>query len=184
MGLFLACQWGSPLREDLSTSGKVGSAVKIFGTNLTGATSVTFNSVWATFTVGRPSEVTTTVPGGATTGKVQVVTRAGTLSSNVVFWCNSSSHTLRTSLRCEAISLITWSEGNRLQKESPAVAAPEFPYTMGIETRSRTARIWWTHGQSRRGSRRSTRVARPGLCATETDTWTSRAGSSTTMVRR
>ena len=68
-----------------TTSGKVGAAVKILGTNLTGATSVTFNSTAAIFTVASKSEITTTVPVGATTGEVKVVTSGGTLTSNVPF---------------------------------------------------------------------------------------------------
>jgi uncharacterized repeat protein (TIGR03803 family) len=71
--------------ETQTSSGKVGAAVKILGTNLTGATSVTFNGTAATFTVVSKSEITTTVPTGATTGKVQVVTPSGTLTSNVNF---------------------------------------------------------------------------------------------------
>jgi uncharacterized repeat protein (TIGR03803 family) len=67
------------------TSGEVGAHVKILGTKLTGATSVTFNGTAATFTVKSKSEITTTVPVGATTGTVQVITPGGTLSSNVPF---------------------------------------------------------------------------------------------------
>jgi uncharacterized protein (TIGR03437 family) len=67
------------------TSGIVGADVKILGSELTGATSVTFNGDAATFTVVSSSEISTTVPAGATTGKVQVVTPGGTLSSNVNF---------------------------------------------------------------------------------------------------
>jgi uncharacterized protein (TIGR03437 family) len=67
------------------TSGEVGAAVKILGTNLTGATSVTFNGAAAAFTVVSPSLITTTVPTGATTGTVQVITPSGTLSSTVPF---------------------------------------------------------------------------------------------------
>jgi uncharacterized repeat protein (TIGR03803 family) len=74
-----------PFVETNPTSGKVGKAVKILGSNLTGATSVTFNGTAATFTVKSKSEITTTVPTGATTGTVQVVTPGGTLSSNVPF---------------------------------------------------------------------------------------------------
>jgi uncharacterized protein (TIGR03437 family) len=59
--------------------------VKILGTNLTGATSVTFNGTAALFTVSASSLITTTVPAGATTGEVQVVTPRRTLSSNVPF---------------------------------------------------------------------------------------------------
>jgi uncharacterized repeat protein (TIGR03803 family) len=62
------------------TSGEVGKAVKILGTNLTGATSVTFNGTAATFTVVSKSLITTTVPLGATTGKVKVVTPTRTLN--------------------------------------------------------------------------------------------------------
>jgi uncharacterized protein (TIGR03437 family) len=72
--------------ETLPTSGKLGAAVKILGSFLTGATSVSFNGTAATFTVNSKSEITTTVPTGATTGTVQVISpRLGTLSSNVPF---------------------------------------------------------------------------------------------------
>jgi uncharacterized repeat protein (TIGR03803 family) len=74
-----------PFVETQPTSGKVGAAVKIPGTNLTGATSVTFNGTAATFTVVSKSEITTTVPVGATTGTVKVKTPSRTLSSNVPF---------------------------------------------------------------------------------------------------
>lgn len=72
--------------KTLPTSGKVGAAVKILGTNLTGATSVSFNGTAASFTVVSASQISTTVPAGATTGYVQVMTPVGgTLFSNVAF---------------------------------------------------------------------------------------------------
>jgi uncharacterized repeat protein (TIGR03803 family) len=71
--------------ESQPTSGNVGAAVNILGTNLTTATSVTFNGTPATFNVVSSSLITTTVPAGATSGKVQVVTPVGTLTSNVPF---------------------------------------------------------------------------------------------------
>jgi hypothetical protein len=52
---------------------------------LTGATSVTFGSTPAAFTVNGSTEIATTVPAGATIGKVQVITPGGTLLSNVSF---------------------------------------------------------------------------------------------------
>jgi uncharacterized repeat protein (TIGR03803 family) len=74
-----------PFVETQTTSGEAGAAVKILGSDLTGATSVTFNGTPATFTVVSRYLITTTVPAGATTGKVQVVTPSRTLSSNVPF---------------------------------------------------------------------------------------------------
>ena len=71
--------------ETLPASGKVGAAVKILGTALTGSTLVTFNGVSASFRVVSPSEITTNVPAGATTGTVKVLTPGGTLKSNVPF---------------------------------------------------------------------------------------------------
>ena len=67
-----------PFVETQTTSGKVGAAVKILGTDLTGATSVSFNGTAATFTVISPSLITTTVPTGATSGKVAGWLRCGT----------------------------------------------------------------------------------------------------------
>jgi uncharacterized repeat protein (TIGR03803 family) len=67
------------------TSGIVGAAVTILGNNLTGATSVTFNGTAAAFKVVSSTEITTTVPKGASTGIVKVKTPSGTLTSNVSF---------------------------------------------------------------------------------------------------
>jgi uncharacterized protein (TIGR03437 family) len=55
------------------------------GTNLTGATSVTFNGTPATFSVESGSFIKATVPAGATTGTVRVATPGSTLSSNAPF---------------------------------------------------------------------------------------------------
>jgi uncharacterized repeat protein (TIGR03803 family) len=74
-----------PFVETLPTLGKVGTRVTIMGTNLTGATRVTFNGTAAKFTVVSSSEIKTTVPTGATTGKVKVTTPKRTLSSNLRF---------------------------------------------------------------------------------------------------
>jgi uncharacterized repeat protein (TIGR03803 family) len=71
--------------ETLPVSGKTGATVKILGSNLKGTTSVTFNGAAATFTASSNTYITATVPNGATTGTVQVVTPGGTLSSNVPF---------------------------------------------------------------------------------------------------
>ena len=75
----------APFVTTLPGLGNPGSTIRILGTNLTGATGVTFNGASASFTVLGPTEITATVPAGATTGTVQVVTPTGTLSSNVAF---------------------------------------------------------------------------------------------------
>src|SRR2546425_3233331 len=62
------------------TSGPVGTAVTITGTNFTGATQVAFNGTAdPTFTVDpSATQISATVPGGATTGRISVTTAAGT----------------------------------------------------------------------------------------------------------
>jgi len=75
-----------PFVKTLPVGAKVGAAVTILGTSLTGATSVTFNGTSATFKViAKGTAISTNVPAGATTGSVQVATPSGTLSSNVPF---------------------------------------------------------------------------------------------------
>jgi IPT/TIG domain len=63
------------------TSGPVGATVTINGTNFTGATSVKFNGVTATFIVNSATKITATVPTGATTGRITVTTSGGTATS-------------------------------------------------------------------------------------------------------
>jgi uncharacterized repeat protein (TIGR03803 family) len=87
-------QWGTvfslstgltPFVAPRPTSGKVGAKVVLLGTNLIGATAVQFDATAATFTVDSKSEITTTVPTGAITGKITVTLGDSTLSSNVDF---------------------------------------------------------------------------------------------------
>ena len=61
------------------------TSVTILGTNLTGATAVTFNGTGATFKVLSQYAIEATVPAFATGGPVQVTTPGGTLTSNVPF---------------------------------------------------------------------------------------------------
>jgi uncharacterized repeat protein (TIGR03803 family) len=77
-----------PFIRTLPTSGQAGAQVVIMGTNLTGASAVKFNGTDAAFTVVSATEITTSVPAGATTGNVEVTTPSGTLSSNVAFGVN------------------------------------------------------------------------------------------------
>jgi uncharacterized repeat protein (TIGR03803 family) len=75
----------SPLVKTVPVAAAVGARVIILGNGLTGSTSVTFNGVSAAFTVNSYTYITATVPTGATTGTVSVVTPSGTLNSNPQF---------------------------------------------------------------------------------------------------
>lgn len=75
----------SPFVKLLPASGKLGQTGDILGQGLTGTTSVSFNGAPASFTVVSDSLIHATVPAGATTGSVTVVTPSGTLTSNVAF---------------------------------------------------------------------------------------------------
>jgi large repetitive protein len=58
----------------LPTSGGTGTSVVITGTNFGCATSVLFNATSATFVVDSATQITATVPAGATTGALHVTT--------------------------------------------------------------------------------------------------------------
>ncbi len=75
----------APFLMSLPASGAAGAAVQILGTGLTGTTSVSFNGKAAAFNVVSDSEIAASVPLGAKTGLVTVVTPGGTFSSNVSF---------------------------------------------------------------------------------------------------
>ncbi len=65
-----------------ATSGPVGAQVVVTGANFADASSVKFNGVAATsFTVNSATQITVTVPAGATTGAISVATPAGTATS-------------------------------------------------------------------------------------------------------
>jgi IPT/TIG domain-containing protein len=74
-----------PFVKTLPTSGKEGAAVTILGTDLTDATSVTFNGTTTAFTVVSSSEITIKVPEGATSGNVEVTVSGAPLTGNVTF---------------------------------------------------------------------------------------------------
>jgi uncharacterized repeat protein (TIGR03803 family) len=75
----------APFVKTLPHSAKTGSAIKILGTDLTGATSVSFNGAAGVFTVVSATEIETIVPAGATSGRIQVTTPGGTLFSGGPF---------------------------------------------------------------------------------------------------
>ena len=73
------------------TSGPVGSRVTVAGTNLGSATAVTFAGLVAGFTVTSSTELSATVPAGATSGPIAVTTPVGTATSSVAFTVTAAS---------------------------------------------------------------------------------------------
>lgn len=67
------------------TSGPIGTSVTLTGTNFTSATTVAFNGIAASFTVVSDTQITTSVPNGATTGPISVINPAGTGTSTTNF---------------------------------------------------------------------------------------------------
>jgi uncharacterized repeat protein (TIGR02543 family) len=71
------------------TTGPVGTPVTITGNNFTGATAVAFNGTAAIFTVNSNTQITATVPTGATTGTISVTKATGVGTSANVFNVNA-----------------------------------------------------------------------------------------------
>ncbi len=63
------------------TNGAVGSSVVISGSGFTGASSVKFNGTAASFTVNSSTQITATVPSGATSGTISVIAPGGQVTS-------------------------------------------------------------------------------------------------------
>jgi uncharacterized repeat protein (TIGR03803 family) len=74
-----------PFVKTLPHASTVGGAIRILGTDLAGASSVSFNGTPAAFDIVSPTEIATIVPAGAATGKIQVTTPGGRLDSGGPF---------------------------------------------------------------------------------------------------
>jgi hypothetical protein len=75
-----------PTITGFSPSGSpVGTVVTIHGTNFSGVTAVSFNGVASNFTVTAPTQITATVPSGATTGSITVTNPYGSATSAATF---------------------------------------------------------------------------------------------------
>jgi hypothetical protein len=82
---------GGPTISSISpTCGPVGTSVDVTGNNFQGTTSVTFNGVTAAFVAQSSHLIKATVPTGATTGKIRVVTGDGSDTSAADFTVSSS----------------------------------------------------------------------------------------------
>ena len=74
-----------PVISSIPGSGYVGASILITGQNFTGATAVAFHGVSAIFTVNSATQITASVPVGATAGTITVTTPAGTATSATIF---------------------------------------------------------------------------------------------------
>jgi IPT/TIG domain len=67
------------------TGGAVGDSITISGTNFTTASMILFNGASANFTIGSSNTITATVPTGATTGTISIITSGGLATSATNF---------------------------------------------------------------------------------------------------
>jgi uncharacterized repeat protein (TIGR03803 family) len=74
-----------PFVKTVPTAAYPATTIFILGTDLTGATAVSFNGKAAAFTIVSATEITATVPKGSTTGTIEVTIPSGSLSSNIPF---------------------------------------------------------------------------------------------------
>ena len=96
------------------TIGKSGTSVVITGTNFVNVSQVSFNgTVQPTYTVDSPTQITTTIPSGATTGTISITTIAGTATSSSTITIDNTAPTLSISaspgsLKANETSTITF----------------------------------------------------------------------------
>lgn len=68
------------------TMGAPGTVVTITGTNFPGSTDVRFNGASASFVIDSPTQITATVPAGATNGPISITNPEGTGASQALFY--------------------------------------------------------------------------------------------------
>jgi len=113
-------------------SGSTGTSVVISGTNFIGVTSVLFNGTSATYTVNSTSQITATVPAGATSGFISVGNDGGVGVSGSSFtvptaahWINSSGGNWSTGAN--------WSTGSAPGSATDAIIDATGTYTVTLD---------------------------------------------------
>jgi hypothetical protein len=94
--LALSVSTPAPTVSDFSpASGPVGTKVTITGANLNGPTAVAFNATRSgSYTVESPTQLSATVPAGASSGPISVTTPGGTAASRASFTVTSPAPTV------------------------------------------------------------------------------------------
>ena len=124
-------------------SGGPGTVVTLTGSGFTGATSVTFNGVPASFTVASATQITATVPAAATTGPVRVVAPGGPVTSSQVF----------TVVGSFAVSSLL---PTRNQGQVPLASPVSVTFNQGVSGSAASLRALGVHSQSAGGYRGGT----------------------------
>jgi len=135
----------------------VGSSVTIFGTGFSttpGNNTVKFNGTTATVTSSSATQISTTVPVGATTGLISVTTAAGTASSSVPFTVGSDAPIITsftpnigaagTTVNLSGSNFDTTPSGNRVAfngTRSVVTAATATSITTSVPAGARSGRI-------------------------------------------
>lgn len=92
------------------SSGTIGTQVQIAGNNFIQASSVAFNGAPAAFVIDSQSQITVTVPAGATTGQITVTTPYGTANSALSFtMLGSTTPIVVATASGPAAITVTWS---------------------------------------------------------------------------
>jgi hypothetical protein len=114
------------------SSGNAGASIVISGANFTSVSGVKFNGTAATFVGNSASQITATVPAGATTGTISVITGGGTATSGSSFtalttahWINSSGGNWNTASN--------WSTGTVPTASNDVVIDANGTYTVNLD---------------------------------------------------
>jgi hypothetical protein len=106
-------------------SSPVATSVTLTGMNLDSTTNVTFNGTSASYTIISPTQITATVPAGATVGPIAVNTLGGTATSS-----SSFIPTMPTSLQSLQTVFIILMENQNWASISGNAAAPYINHTL------------------------------------------------------
>jgi kumamolisin len=119
-------------------AGAVGSTVSINGVNLDHVTSVEFNGTPALFTINSAASITGTVPAGATTGPIELISGTGTVftSVNQFFVVN-----LPTNDAFADATVLSGTQGQVNGSNISATVEPSEPATVAGSPIG--ASVWW-----------------------------------------
>ncbi|MCC2547141.1 IPT/TIG domain-containing protein [Hymenobacter sp. BT175] len=115
-------------------SGPAGTSVTISGTNLTGTTAVAFNGTAAPgFTVNSATQITVSVPTGATSGTISVTTPSGTATSSQSFSVTAGDLTVTSAqiITGGSYNNVTITSSGALRLDGPLSVAGSFTVQSG-----------------------------------------------------